>query len=250
MNEHIKNATEYAFNNNVAEMQSEIEAALQYKIINAIEAEKIEVAKSLMNVRESHEDLEEMESDLENLSKKAFKEKHELSKKKAKKWMKEALSPKQKKIASLSEPKDKIDAGDLKKLRKEDVEQVEEGSGPKEKQKQKYININTPEYRTKVDEFKEKLAKDKAAQSGKDLLNKINKKKSVKEGAEQVDEKLTSAMPASKVIQDFVHSDDPKFKGKSKKERIKMALGAFYGMHPEKSRNEEVEQIHESSNEK
>ena len=51
-------------------------------------------------------------------------------------------------------------------------------------------------------------------------------------------ERLTKKMSAGKVISDFVHSDDPKFKGKSKKERQKMALGAYYGMHPEKSRKE------------
>lgn len=52
----------------------------------------------------------------------------------------------------------------------------------------------------------------------------------------QIDEKLTKRMKASDVISDFVHSQDPKFQGKSKKERMKMALGAYYGMHPEKSR--------------
>lgn len=51
-----------------------------------------------------------------------------------------------------------------------------------------------------------------------------------------VNEKLTKSMSAGDVISDFVHSDDPKFKGKSKKERQKMALGAYYGMHPEKSK--------------
>ena len=51
-----------------------------------------------------------------------------------------------------------------------------------------------------------------------------------------LDEKLTKRMSAGDVIHDFVHSDDPKFKGKSKKERQKMALGAYYGMHPEKSK--------------
>jgi hypothetical protein len=49
-------------------------------------------------------------------------------------------------------------------------------------------------------------------------------------------EKLTKGMSAGKVISDFVHSKDPKFKGKSTKERQKMALGAYYGMHPEKSK--------------
>lgn len=44
-----------------------------------------------------------------------------------------------------------------------------------------------------------------------------------------LDEVLSKDDPASKWIDDFVHSDDPKFKGKSKEERIKMALGAYYG---------------------
>lgn len=41
-------------------------------------------------------------------------------------------------------------------------------------------------------------------------------------------EKLTAQDPAGKWIEDFTKSDDPKFSGKSKAERKKMALGAFY----------------------
>jgi hypothetical protein len=51
-----------------------------------------------------------------------------------------------------------------------------------------------------------------------------------------IEEKLSAADPASKWIHDFVHSDNPKFAGKSKEERIKMALGAKYAAQ----RNEEV----------
>jgi len=57
---------------------------------------------------------------------------------------------------------------------------------------------------------------------------------------EAISEKLTKDMSAADVIDDFVHSDDPKFKGKSKEERKKMALGAYYSMHPE-LKKEEVE---------
>jgi len=56
-------------------------------------------------------------------------------------------------------------------------------------------------------------------------------------------EKLTKKMTSGEVISDFVHSDDPKFKGKSKAERTKMALGAYYGMHPEKKLKESVAQV-------
>ena len=45
---------------------------------------------------------------------------------------------------------------------------------------------------------------------------------------EQLEEILTKKDPAGKWISDFVHSDDPKFKGKSKKERMKQALAAYY----------------------
>jgi hypothetical protein len=55
----------------------------------------------------------------------------------------------------------------------------------------------------------------------------------------RINEKLTKSMSTAEVISDFVHSDDPKFKGKSKAERTKMALGAYYGMHPEKRKKEE-----------
>jgi hypothetical protein len=50
-------------------------------------------------------------------------------------------------------------------------------------------------------------------------------------------EKLKASDPTGKWISDFVHSDNPKFAGKSKKERIRMALGASYAA----KRNEEVE---------
>ena len=59
----------------------------------------------------------------------------------------------------------------------------------------------------------------------------------------QVDEVLTKKDPAGKWIHDFVHSDNPKFAGKSKNQRIKQALGAYYS----KQRNEEVEDIDELS---
>lgn len=58
-----------------------------------------------------------------------------------------------------------------------------------------------------------------------------------------LEEKLKASDPTGKWISDFVHSDNPKFAGKSKKERIRMALGASYAA----KRNEEVDStdIHE-----
>lgn len=44
----------------------------------------------------------------------------------------------------------------------------------------------------------------------------------------QLDEVLSKDQPAGKWISDFVKSDDPKFSGDTKKQRIKRALGAYY----------------------
>lgn len=49
-----------------------------------------------------------------------------------------------------------------------------------------------------------------------------------KEDIEELDEVLTAKDSASEWISDFVKSDNPKFAGKSKKERIKQALAAYY----------------------
>lgn len=61
---------------------------------------------------------------------------------------------------------------------------------------------------------------------------------------ESLEEKLKASDPAGKYIHDFVHSDNPKFAGKSKAKRIQMALAASYAAKG-KSRNEEVEQTDE-----
>jgi hypothetical protein len=64
---------------------------------------------------------------------------------------------------------------------------------------------------------------------------------------ETIEEKLDPSMGASKYVQDFVKSKDPRFEGKTKKERIKMALGAYYGAKNEAVEAEEVNQIDEIS---
>jgi hypothetical protein len=84
------------------------------------------------------------------------------------------------------------------------------------------------------------LAKRNAFHDEEKWLKGIAKKreKGIAMADKRLEEKLTKGMSAADVIHDFVHSDDPKFKGKSVKERQKMALGAYYGMHPEKSSKE------------
>ena len=49
------------------------------------------------------------------------------------------------------------------------------------------------------------------------------------EKKEKLNEVLTASTPVETWIKDFQESDDPKFEGKSKAERRKMALGAYYG---------------------
>jgi hypothetical protein len=58
-------------------------------------------------------------------------------------------------------------------------------------------------------------------------------------------EVLTKNTSAKEIIDDFENSDDPKFAGKSKEERRRMALGAYYSMHPEKSKKTNKETLDE-----
>ena len=50
----------------------------------------------------------------------------------------------------------------------------------------------------------------------------------------ELDEVLGKDQPAKEWIHDFVHSDNPKFEGKSKKKRAEMALAAYYSKQREK----------------
>jgi len=54
----------------------------------------------------------------------------------------------------------------------------------------------------------------------------------------RIAEKITKNTPTGDVIHDFVHSKNPKFAGKSKKERINQALGASYAMKKGKMEEE------------
>lgn len=60
-----------------------------------------------------------------------------------------------------------------------------------------------------------------------EMIAKISKIKKV-----SLMEKITSSMSVQDIIRDFVHSNDKRFRGKTKKQRIQMALGAYYSMHP------------------
>ncbi len=67
-----------------------------------------------------------------------------------------------------------------------------------------------------------------ASKKDREMKRQAGTMKPMKESVEYIEEKLTASDPASKWIADFVKSDNPKFAGKSKKERINQALGAYY----------------------
>ena len=62
----------------------------------------------------------------------------------------------------------------------------------------------------------------------------------IKLAKKKLNEVLTKKTPVSNVIDGFVHSKNKMFKGDSKNQRIKRALGAFYDKHPEKSVKEDL----------
>jgi hypothetical protein len=74
-------------------------------------------------------------------------------------------------------------AGAAKADSKIKEEVVVEGSGPKEKQKTPYKDINSPEYRAAAEKQKQKMKDTTAAEPGKKMLSKMNK-----EDVDQIDE--------------------------------------------------------------
>ncbi len=76
-------------------------------------------------------------------------------------------------------------------------------------------------YRKKaVDSYETTHMSPKKAFKRDDSIKKVDKK---------INESLSPNASAGDYVKDFVHSKNDKFKGDSKKERIKRALGAYYG---------------------
>jgi len=76
-----------------------------------------------------------------------------------------------------------------------------------------------------------------------DALKELNKRAKTGELEETISEVLDPNDEAGVWIDDFVKSDDKRFEGKSKEERIKMALGAWYAAQ----KKESVEEGEETS---
>jgi len=131
----------------------------------------------------------------------------------------------------------KIDAEDFKMLRKEEL-----------KGNQHKIDANK---NNKIDAHdfqllrgKKKVKEDTFA--GK-LLNSLAESEEIQK---EINEVMKKDATASDWINDFLHTDNPKFDGKSKAERKNMALAAYYSMKKRsRKRNEsiEVEQVDEAS---
>lgn len=197
MNEQTRNAIEMAYSADVAGMQSAIEDLVKTKVLDALEGKKQEVAKELMNNTNEEKCCDE-------------------------------LSPKQKKEMDVDDDED-IDEKDLKALRKkklkeEEVEDLEEISSEKAK---KYYDSSYKDWRKRLNtrvvpkgEREDMKRNVKNREKGMDSAFKIMTR--------NIEEKLSPSMGVDQYIHDFVHSDNPKFEGKSKKERIKQAIAAYY----------------------
>jgi len=143
----------------------------------------------------------------------------------------EALKGKQKKLDK--NHNGELDSQDFKILRKEETEELDEIHRMKTK-------LN------KLDPFSNRsVARQKLSnlmKSGKARGALIaNKMRTLnmgddldQEDLDALHEVLSKDAKAGDYISDFVHSDNPKFDGKSKKERIKMALGAYYDTNKKK----------------
>ena len=131
--------------------------------------------------------------------------------------------------------------GDMHGNLDEEVEHIEEKEGYSAKSARAGKDIGKP------GKAFAKIAKGAAERYGSEekgkkvagaILAKLRKEE-VELDEEQLDEMINEVLSkdatAGDWIHDFVHSDNPKFAGKSKAERKKMALGAYY------AKNEEIE---------
>jgi len=175
-----------------------------------------------------------------------------------------AGGPFKRKMEESAKPEDIItDANDRRRyiaLRKQEEDHLAQAGKPKDtkqahhkkmaQQHNDQANDILDKYRSSVEEAQQPNATQTIqdmATKGKDATGKPlspTQKMAAKKAADELvkanlEEKLTKKMAAGEIISDFVNSDNPKFKGKSKAERTRMALGAYYGMHPEKSKKQE-----------
>ena len=155
----------------------------------------------------------------------------------ADKSMKEELKGNQHRIDANNN--NKIDAQDFKILKAK--KKVKEGREFTEKLLETVRKSDVPAYLRKakgdtpLTMADVKAPKKDTISDPKNLAKARNEEVELTE--EQLDEMINEVLgkdaTAGDWISDFVHSDNPKFAGKSKAERKKMALGAYYGAQKE-----------------
>lgn len=228
MNENIKDAIEYASTDNIADMQSAIVSALQSKIADALEAKRIEVAQSFMQkANESEEPFDDFEEDEEELNE------YEIVK---------VYNPKTGRHEYVDDEGNVMHGSNGASWQK---------SWYNRKKPSSYTSSSTSEKIYHNVPFKQKdqaKAEGMRFDGGKKKwyhTSTENSKKSAfpKLQESYLEEKLSVSDGISAWIKDFVHSDNPRFEGKSKEERRQMAMAAFYDA--KKQQNEEIENIQE-----
>jgi hypothetical protein len=139
--------------------------------------------------------------------------------------------------------------GDSKKARQDQVKHsVDTVKGPKEKDiKEEGDCVTKPEVKTiakkEVKGHEKKMHHKEGYDFASRLINSLSEEAEVEK---EINEVLGKDAKAADWIHDFIHSDNPKFAGKSKAKRQKMALAAYYA----KQRNEEAESHEKHDDEK
>jgi hypothetical protein len=108
-----------------------------------------------------------------------------------------------------------------------------------------YHKLNMSQ-RIHVDEFVDKIPKKRLADLAKRLIPVVTRAESERvkqvKSRKKVNESLNKSDKPKEWIDDFLDSDAPQFKDKSKKKKIQMALAAYYN-----KQNEEVNEAHVSN---
>lgn len=222
MNEHIKTAVEYAFANDVSNMQDSIQSAIQSKVLDALGAKRIEVAQSF--AKNTNESVNEEQLDEYEIVKRYNPRtgKHEYVDDEGNVMHGSGGASWQKSWYSRKRPSDYSSSSTSQK--------IYHNVPFKQKDQAKAEGM-------RFDGEKKKWYHTNAEKSKNSAFDKLEES--------YLEEKLSVSDGVQAWIKDFIESDNPKFEGKSKKERMQMALGAFYAA--KKGTNEEVEELDEIS---
>jgi hypothetical protein len=227
-----KDAIQYALSGDLADMTASIETAIKEKVAGALEAKKIEIGKSMFNpVAESIEDFEDEYDEEDEEDEDELYENHSMHTHTVHFSSPETGEWKGKMLINADSDKEAVaDAHGMAKKHGLKVMRVSRNNSV-------MVDKTIGEEVVYESESPEKVlmglkygkAMPKKEEPEKVLMGlKYGKAMPKKEEFEQVDEVLDPSMGVQQYIHDFVHSKNPKFAGKSKKDRIQMALGAFY----------------------